>query len=626
MFERDDGLRRALQGAAPRPKIDGVRDAIERKRRAREVRRRVGSGVLAIAVIAGSVGGFVGLRRMFELDDPARTPQTVAPVSNGSIAFTKSGAKPGIFLVDPSSGSEERLTSGNDTHASWAPDGRRLVFVRRDLPSIRLHIVDLETAAVTAITPIDMSVYRPAWSPDGRWIAFDGFGGDPDGLEEPIPSGIYLVRPDGSQLHRITDDRFGNPDMPTWAPDGRSLIFTSNLKDGADGYLPGWDVYRIERDGSGLVNLTNTPDPASSELPIGWLRNGNILIAVSPDVVRSGEGPDSQAGAWLEITPNGELVRTILEHEVNSSGRLQEPSLSPDRRSVVYDSAPDGGQQNIWTIDLTTLVRQQVTTDGGFLGAWQPIPVLSSSTSEPSTTSKGDPEPDEAIALRGVRFAVCRPMSIPGEFGSGLDTLWVFEREREPGAGCEHSEGFHFVGVGTADRVAGFTGPLIDRVLDSVPVWPYTTPDIDMDGVDEIMVGTDHGGSDFPYASVLLFRTGPLPGFSDRVGIEPITFECEPDCEPAAWMSMRLGPGAANGADCGAREGERGLIRWSFRPSTETLVRVVWKLDRRVLRAALEETTTPAPAQLPPSGLDVLCGEHVFWPHDFPNYPEPSVV
>ena len=50
------------------------------------------------------------------------------------------------------------------------------------------------------------------------------------------------------------------------------------------------------------------------------------------------------------------------------------------------------------------------------------------------------PNPDQGedgtMSLEGVPFRVCRPMSIPGDFGAGVDTLWVLEEESEPGAGC----------------------------------------------------------------------------------------------------------------------------------------------------------------------------------------------
>ena len=95
------------------------------------------------------------------------------------------------------------------------------------------------------LTPPNVTPYRPAWSPDGQWIAFSGVGKAPH-------NGIFLVRPDGSDLHRIAGDGFFAPDSATWSPDSSTIAFTSNLSDGEGGYLEGWDVYLVNADGSDL--------------------------------------------------------------------------------------------------------------------------------------------------------------------------------------------------------------------------------------------------------------------------------------------------------------------------------------------------------------------------------------
>jgi Tol biopolymer transport system component len=567
MPDADERLRLALRTAAPVPVDDDIRSSIAGRRRARERRRRFFSGVLAVVVVAGSVGGFLGLRRVFRVDEP--TPRTdIGAVANGSIVY--SGLQDqGLFLVDPTDGSTERLTSDDDLHASWSPDGSHLVFVRRSAVdrSIRLHVLDLASRGTIPITPPDMSVYRPAWSPDGRWIAFDGFGGDPDGEQEPVPSGIYLVRPDGSQLHRITDDRFASPDMPTWSPDGRSLVFASNLKDGADGYRPGWDLFRIERDGSGLTNVTRTADPGSSEFPIGWLENGNLLIAVSPDVVRSGQDQPSQTGAWLEITTNGDTVRTVLEEEVNSPRHLQEPSLSPDRRSVVYDSASAGGRQNVWTLDLTTLQRRQVTTDGGFLAAWQPVPIAAARPPSPTSATDRSPVLDEPQGVDvGLETRLCDVQRLGGIefFADGpRGVAWTGSPVKTNGRCPRAFDAPHIVAVdvdgdGSADSWT------------DLPVCtgcePYDATDLGGDGTKELLVLLQSGSTP-EYAIYDVVPTG----FPRAAGVYPIVVDT-----PAA-PAAGLRPGEIARFWAGGDEGFSAAIACERYPSAPILV-VTWSL------------------------------------------------
>jgi len=153
--------------------------------------------------------------------------------------------------------------------------------VREDCSgSTQLFVVDVASGATEQIATPHLGVYRPAWSPDGQWIAFAGVN----------RSGIYVVRPDGTGLRLLTDSRFFTPDNPEWSTDGTTIAFTANLSDGEVGWMEGWDVYVVGVDGSGLRNVTNTPDPEQSERPIGWLPNGNLLIATGPGTIGGG-GP-----------------------------------------------------------------------------------------------------------------------------------------------------------------------------------------------------------------------------------------------------------------------------------------------------------------------------------------------
>ena len=61
----------------------------------------------------------------------------------------------------------------------------------------------------------------PAWSPDGRWIAFTRAVEDVDADEPTIVSGVWIMAADGSNQTELVRDGFD----PTWSPDGRSIAF-----------------------------------------------------------------------------------------------------------------------------------------------------------------------------------------------------------------------------------------------------------------------------------------------------------------------------------------------------------------------------------------------------------------
>lgn len=88
-----------------------------------------------------------------------------------------------LWLVDVATGEATRLTDGpvSDGDPAWSPDGRRIAFAanrRRDADLFGrsdIHVVDLETGAVTAVTRGPRSIFAgPAWLPDGRTIAAFG--------------------------------------------------------------------------------------------------------------------------------------------------------------------------------------------------------------------------------------------------------------------------------------------------------------------------------------------------------------------------------------------------------------------------------------------------------------------
>ena len=112
----------------------------------------------------------------------------------------------------------------------------------------------------------------PAWSPDGQMIAFarlnPGPRSDfPAGLGEPI----YVVKADGSRLRNLTPKPVGAYTDPAWSPDGRKIAFVSK-RDGNS------DVYVMNANGKGQRNLTRNPaydaDPA-------WSPDGRKIAFVS---------------------------------------------------------------------------------------------------------------------------------------------------------------------------------------------------------------------------------------------------------------------------------------------------------------------------------------------------------
>lgn len=252
------------------------------------------------------------------------------PGENGQIAFTRyatgdrggTGIHGSIFTIGVDGKGERRVTrapvGASDEQPDWSPDGSRIVFTREfvDKPSeiwsVRPDGSDLRQIDPGCPPGIPSSQIceetNPAWSPDGKQIAFNNAFGklkrirgeewiavnaiavmDADGSNrrqltqrrrptssedhEPVwsPDGsrmafmrwnstaapqegkaIFVVNADGSGVRQVTPWRIDAGDHPDWSPDGRQILFRAPWRK-----IFGSSIYAIRPDGTGLTQLTH---------------------------------------------------------------------------------------------------------------------------------------------------------------------------------------------------------------------------------------------------------------------------------------------------------------------------------------------------------------------------------
>jgi TolB protein len=182
-----------------------------------------------------------------------------------------------VFVIRPGAGRPRRLhTPVSMGIVSWSPDGRRIVAgghreqtactpspafppsppVCETTSSSGLWVINVATGAAREIVHFDDGLTdAPAWSPDGRSIAFNR------GVQGTEDAHIWTVRPDGTGLRQLTRQPVGASKL-SWSPDGRRLAITvrrrTEVLNGRSAEPR--DIATIRADGSGLRVLTHTGD------------------------------------------------------------------------------------------------------------------------------------------------------------------------------------------------------------------------------------------------------------------------------------------------------------------------------------------------------------------------------
>lgn len=160
----------------------------------------------------------------------------------------RAGKQGGYFVMNADGGGLRRIVKASGTRFSWGcpswfPNGNRIAFAK----DYNLYVASADGTNVEQITDDkDGTLYRPAVSPDGDWIACDG--------DSRYGSGIILMRADGTEITRITvaASEIRSDGGGSWSPDGRQIVFS-----GYRGRFKRAGVYVVNRDGSGLRRLSN---------------------------------------------------------------------------------------------------------------------------------------------------------------------------------------------------------------------------------------------------------------------------------------------------------------------------------------------------------------------------------
>ncbi len=271
-------------------------------------------------------------------DDPRLSPDGT------HLAFTSTRGGGGIFLMGVNGESVRRLTD-TGFNPAWSPDGRAIAFSTAGffVPWDRgtqgeLRIVDVASGATRKLATGD--AVQPAWSPSGRRIAYWGLRPGSGNRE------IWTVGADGGEPVAVGGAK-GVSWNPVWSEDGRYLYFLSDR----GGTMNRWRVAIDEASGRALGEPESLPLPAEEVL---------YLARVGPRWVYSAYSSRSSLKSWSFDAERALLVgapRLV----VSSTGGIRSMEASPDDRTLAFSTVMP--QQDLYVVDAGGGTPTQLTDD-----------------------------------------------------------------------------------------------------------------------------------------------------------------------------------------------------------------------------------------------------------------------
>jgi Tol biopolymer transport system component len=376
-------------------------------------------------LLAGAIAGYFLLRDRTASKAPAGSPKLTqltladaieeypawSPDGNRVAYSGEVGSVRKIFVKDISAGDEKQITQGemDDIQPTWSLDGSTILFVRAQKPNEKLQPADvfgsfdfgdvwsinLQTGEQTKL--ID-NAFNPAYSPDGKSVAFDA--------SRSGPRRIWTADSTGYNPQQISTDVSEDTShvRPRWSTDGKRIVFqniertkfnaraieldsrkmtwiTNDLNNNLN---PIWsyngDAVYFSSDRGGGYNIWRLPVSNSGE-PIGQAQQvttgagQDVELALSPDGKRLSFSVLKQnADLWrLPVSPANGKATGQPENVVSTTREDSRGSWSPDGSRIAFNS-DRGGEMNIWIYSFADGATRQITrgSGGDFQPTWSP--------------------------------------------------------------------------------------------------------------------------------------------------------------------------------------------------------------------------------------------------------------
>ncbi|NMC52498.1 MAG: protein kinase [Chloroflexi bacterium] len=267
-----------------------------------------------------------------------------------------------LFASEP-----QPLTSGasDKTQPAWSPDGSKLLYVaasedpaEAEQFGLDIWMLDLSQpgAQPANLTRREGDDTHPAWSPDGRWIAFAN--------QNPFTSvlQVVLMNPDGSEQRRISGEYYEYD--PAWSPDMSTMLNIIYASSNYYLHLRDWQ----EQPYPTPIPTSKPYDRSSFFGRLGqvsdfdWSPDGNYLAYTRQDGSRS-------RVYVVEYRTRGEKISLLTQNTTAD----RQPAWSRDSQWIAFTSERDGNAE-IYIMTATGLLQTNLTNSpaADMQPVWQP--------------------------------------------------------------------------------------------------------------------------------------------------------------------------------------------------------------------------------------------------------------
>jgi len=209
----------------------------------------------------------------------------------------------GISLVNADGSGLSPVTSPrfwSDGNPAWSPDGRRIAFDRQlSVSNTEIYVMSPSGTGLRRLTRSRGGDSDPNWSPDGKEIVFQS---QRDRLTSPasptyLDNELYVLSADGQRLRRVTRNAMNDLD-PSWSLSGTAIGFA---REGTDGQF---DIWVMAPDGTGQQRLTTA---RGDDRAPAWAPDGKQILSSANGLGPS--GPSSAGTSWLPRRQRRRLSR-----------------------------------------------------------------------------------------------------------------------------------------------------------------------------------------------------------------------------------------------------------------------------------------------------------------------------